>query len=47
MVYTLIDVNKKNFSPSTKCLLDAAEKLGVWCAGLTLVEISEWLKVRL
>lgn len=27
-------------------MLSAAEKLGTWCAGLTIHEISKWLKVR-
>ena len=46
MVYVLVDTNKKDVSAPTKHLLDAAEKLGEWCAELTLLEISEWLKVR-
>ena len=29
-----------------KDMLNAAEKLGTWCADLTMLEISKWLKVR-
>lgn len=46
LVYALIDTNKSVFASSTKYLLDSAEKLGVWCSELSLLEISEWLKVR-
>ncbi|MBQ2943563.1 MAG: hypothetical protein IJD93_02535 [Ruminococcus sp.] len=46
LVYALIDTNKSVFASSTKYLLDSAEKLGAWCSELTLLEISEWLKVR-
>lgn len=46
MVYALVDTNKNGVLASTKYLLDAAEKLGEWCSELTLLEISEWLKVR-
>ena len=35
-----------NISDSTKVLLDAAEKLGGWCAELSLLEVCNWLKVR-
>lgn len=46
LVYALIDTNKSVFASSTKYLLDSAEKLGVWYSELSLLEISEWLKVR-
>lgn len=29
-----------------KSMIAAAEKLGGWCAELTLLEVSKWLKVR-
>ena len=29
-----------------KDMLNAAEKLGIWCSELTMLEISKWLKVR-
>lgn len=47
MVYALVDTKKTGLSSSTQMLLDSAEKLGKWCSELTLVEICEWLKVRL
>lgn len=46
MVYPLVETNKKGLPVSIKKLLDSAEKLGIWCSELTLVEICEWLKVR-
>jgi hypothetical protein len=30
----------------TKDMMAAAEKLGAWCSGLTMLEIAKWLKVR-
>lgn len=30
----------------SKDMLNAAEKLGIWCAELTMLEIAKWLKVR-
>jgi len=45
-VYALVDTKKSGLSLSTQTLLDSAEKLGMWCSELTLVEICEWLKVR-
>lgn len=30
----------------TKDMIKAAEKLGLWCSDLTMLEISKWLKVR-
>ena len=30
----------------TKDIMAVAEKLGVWCSGLTILEIAKWLKVR-
>ena len=29
-----------------KNMINAAEKLGVWCSELTLLEVTKWLKVR-
>ena len=29
-----------------KDMLSCADKLGIWCSDLTLLEISKWLKVR-
>ena len=45
-VFPLTQVKKRGISASTKILLDAAEKLGVWCSELSMLEICEWLKVR-
>ena len=45
-VFPLTQAKKRGLSPSTKNLLDAAEKLGIWCSELSLLEICEWLKVR-
>ena len=45
-VFPLAHTRKPRLSPSTKDLLDAAEKLGMWCSELSLLEICEWLKVR-
>ncbi|MEN6459958.1 MAG: three component ABC system middle component [Syntrophomonas sp.] len=45
-VFPLTQSNKTGLSESTKILLNAAEKLGLWCAELTLHEISTLLKVR-
>jgi hypothetical protein len=43
-----IDTKMGKFTPKgdAKDMLKAAEKLGTWCADLTLLEISKWLKVR-
>lgn len=30
----------------SKDMLNAADKLGVWCSELTMLEIAKWLKVR-
>jgi len=45
-VFPLAQSNKTGLSESTKILLNASEKLGLWCAELTLHEISTLLKVR-
>lgn len=45
-VMPLVLTNTKNISESTKKLLNAAEKLGIWCSQLTLHEICTILKVR-
>ena len=45
-VLPLTQSNKSGITQSAKYLLDAAEKLGVWCSELTLHEISTLLKVR-
>lgn len=46
LVYPLVQTNVANISDSTKELLEAAEKLGDWCAELSLLEVCNWLKVR-
>lgn len=46
LVYPLVRTKVNNVSASTKILLDAAEKLGGWCAELSLLEVCKWLKVR-
>lgn len=46
LVYPLVETKKSGLSDSTKKLLNAAEKLGFWCSGLSLLEICDWLKVR-
>jgi len=46
LVYPLIETKKSGIAPSTKKLLDVAEKLGLWCSELSLLEICDWLKVR-
>lgn len=46
LVYPLVQTRVTNISDSTKVLLDAAEKLGGWCAELSLLEVCNWLKVR-
>lgn len=45
-VFPLTQVKKSGLATPTKRLLDAAEKLGIWCEELSLLEICEWLKVR-
>jgi hypothetical protein len=39
-------VNKYTPKGDTKNIIAAAEKLGAWCSGLTILEIAKWLKVR-
>ena len=46
MVYPSSECLKNSFNHEINILLDSAEKLGEWCAALTLREISELLKVR-
>lgn len=46
LVLPLIDKRKK-MSVETKNLLAASEKFGVWCSELSLIEVCQWLKVRL
>jgi hypothetical protein len=56
LVYLMIDnasvfpleTKIKKYTPKgdSKTMLDAAEKLGLWCSDLTMLEISKWLKVR-
>lgn len=38
----------RKYTPRGDCkiMLSAAEKLGSWCAELTLLEVAKWLKVR-
>ncbi len=45
-VYPLVRTKTSSISATTKNMLDAAEKLGGWCAELSLLEIEKWLKVR-
>ncbi len=45
-VFPLTQVKKGGLSTPVKRLLDSAEKLGIWCGELSLLEICEWLKVR-
>ena len=46
-VFPLTSTARK-YTPKGDCkdMMAAAEKLGVWCSELTLLEISKWLKVR-
>jgi hypothetical protein len=46
LVFPLTQSNKTGVASATKILLEAADKLGVWCSELTLHEISTLLKVR-
>ena len=46
LVFPITTYEKKNESTSVKRLGKAAEKLGNWCARLTMHEISQILKVR-
>ena len=46
LVYPLVHTKITNISDSNKDLLETAEKLGGWCAELSLLEICNWLKVR-
>lgn len=46
MVYPILEKGRNMESDSVSTLLNAAEKLGGWCAELTLLEICDWLKVR-
>lgn len=46
LVYPVETRVKNIFSIDTVNLLKAAEKLGVWCAESSMLEICEWLKVR-
>ena len=47
MVFPLI-ITAHKYTPRGDCknMMVAAERLGVWCSGLTLLEIAKWLKVR-
>lgn len=38
----------RKYTPKGDCkdMMAAAEKLGVWCSDLTMLEIAKWLKVR-
>lgn len=38
----------RKYVPKGDCknMMAAAEKLGGWCSGLTLLEVTKWLKVR-
>lgn len=46
LVFPITISEKKNTTTSVKRLAKAAEKLGNWCARLTMHEISQILKVR-
>ncbi len=47
VVYPLVvTASRYTAKGDTKDMLNAAEKLGVWCSGLTMFEISKWFKVR-
>ena len=46
LVYPLVQTKMATVSATNKVLLDAAEKLGGWCAELSLLEVCNWLKVR-
>ena len=46
LVYPLVQTKASGISDATKVLLEAAEKLGSWCAELSLFEVCNWLKVR-
>ena len=38
--------NKYTAKGDSKNMINAAEKLGLWCSELTMLEIAKWLKVR-
>lgn len=44
-VYPLVETSKR-MSVEVNKLLDASEKLGIWCSEMSLMEICKWLKVR-
>lgn len=46
-VFPMVTTFRK-YTPKGDCkdMMNAAEKLGAWCSGLTLLEIAKWLKVR-
>lgn len=46
LVYPMRETKMPNIPPAVKSLLNASEKLGAWCAQLSLREISNLLKVR-
>lgn len=45
-VFPLTQTKRSNLSHDTNKLLNAADKLGTWCAELSLLEICNMLKVR-
>lgn len=45
-VFPLRQTNRSGLSSSTRKLLNASEKMGGWCAELSLLEICNLLKVR-
>ena len=45
LVYPLVETSKR-MKAEVNRLFNAAEKLGGWCADLSLIEICKWLKVR-
>lgn len=46
-VFPLItSVSKYTAMGDSKNMMNAAEKLGIWCSELTMLEIAKWLKVR-
>lgn len=46
-VFPLVSTaSKYTAKGDSKDMMNAAEKLGVWCSKITLLEIAKWLKVR-
>jgi len=46
-VFPLVTTSSKYVAKGdSKDMMNAAEKLGIWCSELTILEITKWLKVR-